>query len=532
MLARTVRRTDACSSGTVEGRLPKMAKANGETRFIGRYAVYSEIAAGGMATVHVGRLLGTAGFARTVAIKCLHSQFAKDPEFVAMFLDEARVAARVRHPNVVPTIDVVATDGELFLVMEYVQGETLARLLRLKSGERRPGAPPRIAATIASHVLHGLHAAHQATSESGEPLGIVHRDVSPQNVLVGVDGVARVLDFGIAKARDRIHITRGGLLKGKVSYMAPEQLAGAGVDCRTDVYAAGVILWEALVGRRLFDAEGDFAIAERVRTAEIAPPSSLVADLPAGTDALVLRALDRAPAARWASAREMALAIESTIGVANPSEVTAWVEATAGPTLEVRANQIASIERSSTAKAGPRTAIGQTDPALLDLDGEQATRALPRQDEIDPDGSAPTRAIDSVAATSASGTRIGLSRTVVPSSSRRARALLWSAAGGGVLLTMVLAFALTRSSGGGGPVAADDIAPTPAATARAPETEPSTSVPPAPAPAVESLPPAVASSAPARGSPITPMPVRRATPCNPPYVTDARGVRHLKRECL
>src|ERR1022692_1337015 len=163
-------------------------------RIIGRYALYGKIAQGGLATVHLGRLLGPVGFARTVAIKRMHSQFAEDPEFVSKFLDEARLAARIRHPNVVPTLDVVATDGELFLVMDYVQGETLARLQRLLKAQGKT-IPLPIVAALFSGILHGLHAAHEAKNERGEPLGMVHRDVSPQNVIVGTDGVPRVLDF-------------------------------------------------------------------------------------------------------------------------------------------------------------------------------------------------------------------------------------------------------------------------------------------------------------------------------------------------
>jgi serine/threonine protein kinase len=205
-------------------------------RSIGRYVLYGEIASGGMATVHFGRLSGPAGFSRTVAIKRLHPQYAKDPEFVSMFLDEARLAARIRHPNVVTTLDVVTTGAEIFLVMEYVQGESLSRLLRAVRPMMTP-ADTRIVATIVSGVLHGLHAAHEARDEQGQPLRIVHRDVSPQNVLVGTDGVPRVLDFGVAKAAGRVQTTREGQLKGKLAYMAPEQVRGE-VTRVTDVYSA------------------------------------------------------------------------------------------------------------------------------------------------------------------------------------------------------------------------------------------------------------------------------------------------------
>ena len=186
---------------------------------LGRYALYGEIAAGGMATVHLARLLGPVGFARTVAIKRLHPHLAKDPEFVAMFLEEARLAARVRHPNVVSTLDVVSDDGELFLVMEYVAGESLSRLVR-KARERGERVPPKYVIGIMSGALEGLHSAHEANTEKGQPLGLVHRDVSPQNVHVGTDGVPRLLDFGIAKATNRVQETRTDQIKGKVAYMS------------------------------------------------------------------------------------------------------------------------------------------------------------------------------------------------------------------------------------------------------------------------------------------------------------------------
>ena len=216
----------------------------------GRYVLFDEIAAGGMATVHFGRQSGAAGFSRTVAIKRLHPNLAKDPEFVAMFLDEARLVARIRHPNVVPTIDVVATEGEVFVVMEYVHGESLARL-RTAMAQAGRVADPRIVASVISGVLHGLHAAHEAKSEVGQPLNIVHRDVSPQNILVGIEGISRVLDFGVAKAIGRVQSTREGQIKGKLAYMAPEQLQGGHVTRRADIYAVAAVTWEAFTGQRL-----------------------------------------------------------------------------------------------------------------------------------------------------------------------------------------------------------------------------------------------------------------------------------------
>jgi serine/threonine-protein kinase len=225
-------------------------------RVVGRYVLHGEIASGGMATVHFGRLVGPAGFARPVAIKRLRPQFASDPEFVKMFLDEARLAARIAHPNVVPTLDVVDADDEVFLVMEYVQGVTLAQLARAAKRCGLP-IPPSIAVAIVVGILQGLHAAHVARDDLGERLDLVHRDVSPQNALVGADGVTRLLDFGIAKASGRLQTTRDGQLKGKLSYMAPEQVRNEPTTPRTDIYAASVVLWELLTGQRLFYADSE-----------------------------------------------------------------------------------------------------------------------------------------------------------------------------------------------------------------------------------------------------------------------------------
>jgi serine/threonine protein kinase len=305
---------------------------------LGRYVLHDAIASGGMATVHFGRLQGVGGFQWTVAIKRLHPHLANDAEFVAMFHDEARLASRVQHPNVVQTFDTISETGELFVVMEYVHGESLARLQRdAKTRELLP--PLAIVSAIVCGALHGLHAAHEAKSDKGEPLSIVHRDVSPQNIIVGVDGVARVLDFGVAKAKNRLHATEAGKVKGKLGYMAPEQLRGGRVDRRADVYAAGVVLWELLTGEHL--AESD---PEGMLDGRIAAPSSRVATVPAGVDAIVLRALARDPSRRFDDARQMSRALEAAVAVASASQVGEWVEAVVGPALQSRADVLASIE--------------------------------------------------------------------------------------------------------------------------------------------------------------------------------------------
>jgi serine/threonine-protein kinase len=325
-------------------------------RTVGRYVLYGELAAGGMATVHFGRLSGPVGFSRTVAIKRLHPQYAKDPEFVTMFLDEARLCGRIRHPNVVPTLDVVATEGEIFIVMEYVAGEALSKLMKT-AYQRQVPIPARVAATIMSSVLHGLHSAHQTKDEHGRELGIVHRDVSPQNVLVGSDGTTRVLDFGVAKAAGRIQTTRDGQVKGKIAYMPPEQLSGGLVTRQSDIYAASVVLWEALTGHRLFDGETEAIVLVRAIEGKVDPPSMFNPQLDYTTDAVVMRGLARDPAHRYATARDMALAIEQTIGLASPYEVGEWVESVAAEEIARRARMIADIESASMNASAPRIGL-------------------------------------------------------------------------------------------------------------------------------------------------------------------------------
>ena len=317
---------------------------------VGRYAIFDEIASGGMATVHYGRLLGPQGFSRTVAIKRLHPHLARDADFSTMFLDEARVAARVRHPNVVPTLDIVNDDGQLFLVMEYVQGESLSRLLRAAK-KLDVAMPPQVASAIIVGVLHGLHAAHEAVNEKGEPLEIVHRDVSPQNILVGLDGIPRLVDFGVAKAIGRVQTTREGQLKGKIAYMAPEQIRGTTPTRLVDVYAASIVLWEMLTGKRLFGGDNEVTVLERALHHDPEPPSKYAEAVSPELDAVVLKGLARDPAARFETAKEMARAIEDVVQVASVSKVGQWVEEVAGEAIEERAAKVAEIESHSQVRS-------------------------------------------------------------------------------------------------------------------------------------------------------------------------------------
>ena len=337
---------------------------------VGRYLLHDEIASGGMGTVHLGQLHGGAGFSRIVAIKRLNPLLAKEPEFLRMFLDEARLAGRVRHPNVVPASDVVEAGGEVLLVMEYVHGDSLSRLLRL-TRERGHRVSPAIASAVLSGVLYGLHAAHEATDERGDPLGIVHRDVSPQNILVGTDGVPRLVDFGVAKATGRLQTTTQGQIKGKLAYMPPEQIQGQVVDRRADIYAAGVVLWETLTGKRLFLGENEGHTLQRVLLGGAAPPSALVADLPPALDDVVLRALAGTPSGRFSTAREMGAALLVACPPAPPHVVGEWVEACAHEALSARSVRVAELETSSSAVRVPSDAAKTTVPRELEAPPSQ-----------------------------------------------------------------------------------------------------------------------------------------------------------------
>jgi serine/threonine-protein kinase len=315
----------------------------GQGRAVGRYVIYDQMAAGGTARVHLARRVGPEKFSRIVVMKGLKPVFAVDAELRAMLRDEAWLAARISHPNVVPVIDVESEGDEFWLALEYVHGETLTGLTKKLAGKPMP-AP--IAGAIFTGVLHGLHAAHELCDEAGHPLGLVHRDVSPQNIIVGVDGVARVLDFGIAKALGRSQATRDGEVKGKIAYMAPEQIFGEQVTRRTDVFATAAVMWEALTGKRLFLGETESETIVRVGRMKIEPPSS-VASVPKALDEVVSKGLDREAEGRFETARDMALAIERATPLASAREVGEWVEELAGEMLTKRKAMIARIEREA-----------------------------------------------------------------------------------------------------------------------------------------------------------------------------------------
>jgi serine/threonine-protein kinase len=291
-----------------------------------------------MAAVYVGRALGVAGFERLFAVKVLHPHLAHEQEFITMFLDEARLAARIRHPNVVPTIDISDTqDAGYYLVMDYIEGDHLGALLQkaYKLGSRLP-AP--IALRIVADALEGLAAAHALTDETGRRINLVHRDVSPHNVMVSTDGIARITDFGVAKAEVRLmSTTRQGQFKGKLAYMAPEHASTGEADQRSDLFSAGIILWECLTGRRLFRAENQAATLNKICIEPIPMPSAVDPAL-AVFDPVLERALARDPADRYQTAEEFAEALEGHAdllgGLANQRSVGKLVREYAADKIE------------------------------------------------------------------------------------------------------------------------------------------------------------------------------------------------------
>jgi serine/threonine-protein kinase len=451
-----------------------------------------------------------------------------------MFIDEARTAASVRHPNVVPIIDVIATDddlrsvvdqmagvsiqsahelqgtrGELLLVMDYVAGLALNSLVALGAKQSGP-MPPAIASSIASGLLEGLAAVHEATFESGEPRGIVHRDVSPQNTMVGTDGITRVVDFGIADAASRILTSNDGSRKGKVAYMAPEQILGGRATKSSDIYSAGVVLWEMLTGLRLFRASNDVALLDVVMAGDIRPPSEHVTGLGPGLDDVVLRALHHDPSRRFASARDLLRALEDVLPPASTFDVSSYVKSVGANPLAARAARLAEIESDPVA---PSTA---PDP---------------------PASVVPT--VTAVPAAAPAAPLHGPSGVPSAPAGRRVLVAVGVAALASGVLGALLYFRVPPASGLDAIPADRDLgalaasSPTPASPAMSARTETAIDAPmSAPVTAPASPPVADATKASPRSTAPRGGRSSGATDCRVPFITNAAGKRIYKRACL
>lgn len=445
---------------------------------VGRFVLDEPLGSGGSATVYLA-VERRAGGPALCAVKRLHREQGRSPTAVAALLDEVRLTRGIEHPNVVRAIDFVSDGDEHLVVMDYVHGLSLSRA-------RPEGAalPPSVAVAIAVDVLAGLAAAHGARGPDGEILGLVHRDMTPENVLVGVDGRARITDFGVAKAEGRLQHTTDGSVRGKLVYLAPEQVGGE-VSARTDVFAVGLVLWEMLVGERLNRGTSEAEAVAFALAPVVPPPSDRAPGVPAALDALVMRALAAAPELRFESATEMAAAL-ARCGVppASPPEVSAWLASVAGPPLEARSRRAAAALAREKA-GGPvsaRVALAIA-AGLLAVGGVVATWLVASPAAVEP-GSRPSATAPSATAPSAP-VPLTSSSPAVPATPPSA-----------------------------GPSAAEPVAgPTASASASAP--------------------PLVSATPPRASAPVRPRARGTVTPpCDPPWVVDSRGIRRYNPDCV
>jgi serine/threonine-protein kinase len=444
-------------------------------------------ASGGMANVHFGFAMDDPDRRRLVAIKRVTAAIDPSGDLAKVLNHEARIASLVDHINVVSAIELVVGEGEIWFVMELVEGVSLAAVAR-KLRERGRTIPHDVLFAIIVDALRGLQAIHEAVDEGCAPLGLVHRDISPENILVGTDGVAKIADLGIAKGLGVGPETTTGTVKGKVRYLSPEQVHGAATP-RSDVFALAVSAWELLVGRPLFHADSDAEILARVLSARIAAPSTVGCPLPSALEQVLMRALERAPEKRFESAAAMANAIAAIAALADPSRVGAFIADVGEDELRARAAKIAKVS------ADPVPA-----PAPTPSTTRRASRA--------------------------------------PRSSARRRWLGIAMLGGAALLVMLLGLRVRARDGTGAAVRS-----TSASAPAAPVAEPPTDNPGgSPAPE-DPVPSEKDTSSPVRAhvSKAPPRPEVRASAqrpsargasCSPPFVYDAKGTKHFKPECF
>lgn len=458
----------------------------------GKYELLSLLGRGGMGSVYLGRE-ATAAVAPLVAIKVPHAHLTEGAA-ETMLEDEARVLAHIVDPHVVPLVALERSDEGLLFVMPFVPGVTAAALAKAAVKAGKP-IPLPVVTRIVCDALSGLAAAHEARGPDGSPLGVIHRDVSPQNFLVGTDGTTRLLDFGVAKARGRLQkTTRDGALKGKLAYMSPEQLHGTEVDATTDTYAAAVVAWELAAGDSLFLGDTDADTFRRVLTAEVPSLTSLRPDVPEALDAALRRALSEVRGSRYASARAMREALSAIVAPATPTEVAALVRELCGPLVDAQAAAV----RGAEAEPEIATVVDRPPPSVPVL-------VAPTPEPIQ----------------------------VLPVRRRRVELV---AAFFAIVAAVLLGALLRVRSVGDPPAASGGPAPPPADTASDRSPGPTASA--VPSSSASSEPTASAkgapSSPPPRSGPSLPSsPVRRPPPsCDPPYTFDRHGRKIFRPECF
>ncbi len=465
---------------------------------LGRYELLLPVAMGGMAKVWAARQHGQRGFSKLVAIKTILPHLSQDPAFERMFLDEARIAAGVHHPNVAEIYDLGEEGSVLYIAMEWVTGDSLVRVLRA-FGPTEP-LDPRIAVRIVADACAGLHAAHELTDDEGRPLGVVHRDVSPHNILLSADGHVKVTDFGVAKAFGQLHdATSSGTLKGKLNYMAPEQVNSGLIDRRTDVFALGCVLYEATTGRVPFRERGETEaqVMHRLLHGSCPSPSSLVRGYPPELEGLVMRALSTSPMKRFGTAERLRVALEEWLVHSGPivthAQVAAAVRARIGHAMEQRRERI----RAATAASADETPASKASPSLA----PPAPTATQSASGVVPSGAAPRGSVPDAGVSASSPIAPGLpamplSAPPPPPEASTGQYVLAAAGGIGVALLLALGGLLlwraTRAPEGAAPAAATTAISTPA--------EPTNVAPAASAVPAASSEPAVAPTPPSTGA--------------------------------
>ncbi len=324
-----------------------MVSAANRSVSFGKYTLLERLAVGGMAEVFLAVQAGVEGFEKRLAIKRIRPHLSKEEAFVRMFLHEAKLATQLQHPNIVQIFDLGRIGDSFFIAMEYIPGRDMSRVIP-KAEKLGMGFPVEYALSIGGSVLDALAFAHTKTDPFGQPLNIVHRDITPENIMVGWNGNVIILDFGIAKAASQTDHTKAGEIKGKLSYMSPEQAMGKTLDARSDIFALGIVLYEWITGYRLFTGENEMAILKNIIDGKIYPPSYFREDVPSGVEDILMKALQKDREKRYQSARDMQLDILQFLSVAEFSPSNAHL---ANFMRQLFADEIAQEQRALAVRA-------------------------------------------------------------------------------------------------------------------------------------------------------------------------------------
>jgi hypothetical protein len=512
---------------------PKPSAALAPGNMLDRYELICPIAEGGMGVCWLARLSARHGFERLVAIKTMKGEYANDPDFERMFLDEARIASRIEHTNVAHILELGDHDGVLFMVMEFVDGDSLFKLRR-EVANKGLVIPCGIAVRILADTLGGLHAAHDLADASGTPLGVVHRDVSPQNILVNTKGVAKLIDFGIAKARDRTAgDTSTGTIKGKLHFMAPEQALGRKIDRRTDVFSIGSILYYLLSGKYAYHGETQ---AETIlKLAEGKPPLPLPKSVPPEIATVIMRALSFDPAKRFATAAEMESALEAALvatgNATTCADVAAYLAEHIGHRAQARKK---AIDAALAALAG---GVSAADRPLTINNSDKFTAMSPEAVEQALSAAAEAGTPLQTDPGSATLGDSSMMLTPAPSNKRRVPVVALAAGGAvGLVIVLVVAIGALRSHPAADPTAGQS--PAPSAVSSEPTPVPTESAAPAEVvsaapteePSAEAAPSASASSAAPSTKPSATATHRTVVPWVPPTHTTAAPSSSAKKK--